>query len=655
MERTLRSRVTILLLAVGLVAAAIGARLYQLQVLRADDLRDRAIGQHRTRIEIGGKRGDIVDRRGRELAVSVETFSLYAHPHRLDSDTLRARAAEQLAPIVGMSKRSLAKRLRSDRPFVWIHRRLDPAIVERIEQLEMIREHRDAFGFEREPKRFYPRGRLAAHVIGFANIDQHGVEGVEHWFDDVLQGDPSTYLAARDGRGRMVRRLIQAPSSSGRDLVLTIDSVIQHIVERELDRAIRETGARSASAVVLEPDTGHVIALANRPTADLGSYGKSTAEERRNRAVVDFYEPGSTFKIVTAAAALEYGTVRPDQRFDCENGSTLVAGQRIRDHKPFGRLTLREILEKSSNVGIAKVCGTLRREEFRLTIGRFGFGSQLGIELPGEQAGLVRPVADWSARSSSTIAFGQEVGVTVLQMAAAFAALANDGVLVPPRIALGTRDAQGRVERFPAAEPRRVVEAHTARALTDMLAGVVEHGTGSKGSVDGYGLAGKTGTAQKAIPGAGYSDTDFVASFGGYGPVRSPRLAMMVTLDSPRGTLHQGGQVAAPVFARIMTDALTYLRVEPDHPAPRVRARAHESFEIVSSDANPPPPRLRTAAGQVPDVRGLSLRDAVSTLAGRGCRARVRGHGVVVSQSPPPGQALPSDRTCLLQLTRRAS
>lgn len=654
MERTLRIRVTILLLAVGLAAAALGLRLYQLQVLQAQDLRNRAIGQHRTRIEIGGKRGDIVDRHGRELAVSVETASLYAHPHRLESDALRARAAEELSAIVGVSRRTLAKRLRSDRSFVWIRRRLDPEAVEQLERLELIRDHRDAFGFEAEPKRFYPRRRLAAHVIGFANIDQNGVEGVEHWFDDTLQGDPSTYLAARDGRGRMVRRLIQAPSNPGRDLALTIDSVIQHIVERELDRAMKQTGARAASAVVLEPSTGHVIALANRPTADLGRYGASTPAERRNRAVVDFYEPGSTFKIVTAAAALERGTVRPDQRFDCEQGSTWVAGHRIRDHKPLGRLTLREILEQSSNIGIAKVSRTLAPEDFRFTIGRFGFGQQLGIELPGEQAGLVRSVSDWSDLSPSTMAFGQEVGVTVLQMAAAFSVLANDGVLVPPRIALGTRDSRGRLEPFAAATPRRVIQVRTARVLTDMLVGVVEHGTGSKGAVEGYRLAGKTGTAQKAIPGVGYSDTDYVASFGGYGPARSPRLAMIVTLDSPRGELHQGGQVAAPVFARIMNDALTYLRVEPDHPAPRLRSRASARGGAVHA-SNAPRPRLRTADGQVPDVRGLSLRDAISTLAGRGCRAQVRGHGVVVFQSPEPGATLPSDRTCLLRLRRQAS
>lgn len=649
MDRKHKTRVALLSLGVLLAAGTIVARLYQLQIARSAELRERALRQHQTSVEIDGGRGAVLDREGRELAVSVETMSLYAHPQRFPDENAKRDLARDLAPVLGVSAASLRERLGSDRPFVWLRRRLDPETAAAVRELPLPEDVRAALGFEAEPRRLYPRGQLAVHVVGYANIDQKGVEGLEQRFDDVLRGGPSTYLAVRDGHGGMVLQLIRPSDKQPEDLVLTLDLVLQHLVERELTRAMRETGARAASAVMIEPATGQVLALANRPAADPNRFGKASPAARRNRAVVDLYEPGSTFKIVAAAAALDRGTVDPGRRFDCEQGSTLVAGHRIRDTGRYGVLTLREILERSSNVGILKVCRTLPAAQYHDYITRFGFGGRLGIELPGESAGLLRPVSRWTPLSQSSISFGQEIGVTVLQMGAAFATLANDGVLVPPRLVLGRRDAAGRFHRYAPPEPRRVVSARTARTLTGILEGVVANGTGSAGQVAGYRAAGKTGTAQKALPSGGYSPDDYVASFGGFAPVRAPRFALIVVLDSPRGDRHQGGHVAAPVFGRIATEALAHLRApRDDDPLP---GRPKLSPAPVPTEAALlAGERVRTSAGEVPDLRGLSLREAVTELANRGYRSRVQGGGLVIGQSPAPGTDLAAGETCTIRL-----
>jgi cell division protein FtsI/penicillin-binding protein 2 len=648
MEATLRNRIVLLVIAVALATVTIGFRLYQVQLVQSEELRQRARSQHETTVDIGGRRGAIVDRHGRELAVSVDTSSLYAHPHRFKDDDARGRAAKQVGKLLGLNRRELLKKLSSDRPFVWVRRRLDPETTEKLRALDVLAENAEAFGLQQEPKRFYPRGRLAVHVVGFSNIDQVGVEGVERQFNDILQGDSARYLASKDGLGGKLLQLIRPPRKQPEDLVLSIDASIQHIAERELDRAMRATRAHAASAVVLDPATGQLLALANRPTADPNRYGGSTPEGRRNRAVVDIYEPGSTFKIVTAAAVLERRLVSPDRRYDCENGSILVAGHRIGDHRPFGVLSFREIIENSSNIGMLKICRALRPAQFFETITSFGFGGRLGVELPGEREGLLRPVERWSALSAPSISFGQEIGVTALQMVSAFGTVANDGVMVPPRVVLGTRDADGSLSSFAAPEPRRIISGRAARTLVGMLEGVVERGTGNRARVGAYRLAGKTGTAQKAMPSGGYSPTDYVASFGGFGPLEEPRLAVFVMLDSPDGPIHQGGQVAAPVFRRILSDALTYLRVEPDRDLEPPRRRP-----VPSAHAPRAAGRLATPPGQVPDVRGLSLREAVSVLADRGYRAQVRGSGIVVTQSPAPGTRAEPATLCKIRLGER--
>jgi cell division protein FtsI (penicillin-binding protein 3) len=663
MHSDVRHRVAWLVLMVGLLAAGVISRLYVLQVVRGDVLRAQARRQHQQRIQVLGPRGGIVDRDGRELAVSLETWSLFAHPARIAD---KVRAARLLAPLLELPADRLLARLQSGEPFVWLKRRLDPAVADAIRHLDLPVGKGRAFDFEMEGKRFYPRGSLAAHVIGFADIDQKGIEGTESALDEVLQCSRAAYLATLDAKGGMVLQRVGPEARRPQDVVLTLDLVLQHVVERELDRAMKETGAKGASAIVLDPRNGQVLALANRPTADLNDYGAAVPAARKNRAVTDLYEPGSTFKLVGAAAALDQGKVAPDQLFDCENGVlTLAGGHTVHDHERFRLLTLRGVLEHSSNVGMIKVVRPLPREVLHDYVTRFGFGQKTGIELPGETAGLLKAPARWSATTQPSLAMGYEIGVTALQMAAATAAIANGGTWYPPRIVLGTRSEDGTFHPAPQPASRRAVSERTARTMASLLEGVIEEGTGKQAWVAGYRIAGKTGTARKSGTWRGYSTQDRVPSFVGFAPSRSPRLAGLVVLDSPVGAQYYGGQVAAPVFARIMGEALAHLRVPPNEdplldekPKEPGRAggsavlKAAQDRSTAQAEAEPEPPvtRVWTTPGQMPDVRGLPLRAAISVLGDRGCHTSVRGSGFVTEQTPAPATPLASPATCAIEL-----
>jgi len=569
MTRANRIRLLIVMGLVVVMAGAIGARLYQLQVWHCEGFRARAESQHQRKFEVQATRGAILDRNGRELAVSLKTQSLFAHPWKVENPQHNAAL---LAPVLGVSRRELLQRLRSDKPFVYLRRFLDPEMAQAVRGLELPLGNGQPFGFQTEPKRYYPQGKLAVHVIGYATIDGDGVEGVEQRFDSVLQGDPTVYLALQDARNGQLRQLVRAPERESLDVVLSIDMVLQHIVERELDAAMRETGAREASAILLDPNTGQILALANRPAAALDRYAEATDAERLNRAVVSMHEPGSTFKFIPMAAVLERNRLRPDEGFYCEKGSFRVGRRTIRDVASYKTLTARQVMAKSSNIGMVKITRKLQRQELWETIDRFGFGKVTGIELPGECAGRLQPVSAWSGLSQDSLAFGQEIGVTPLQMATAIATVANDGVRVPPRVVLGTRDPDGRLRRFTPPGPERVIDVKVARELQRMLEGVVKSGTGTRAAVPGYRIAGKSGTAQVALAG-GYSESEYVASFGGFGPVGRPRVAGLVVLHSPAGDRYHGGQVAGPIFGRIMSGALRHLRVPADTP-PRTESFA---------------------------------------------------------------------------------
>ena len=650
MTRVNRFRIVLHGIVVVLAAAGIGARLYQLQIQNKDRFRERAEVQHQDEFTVQAKRGLILDRNGRELAISLDTESLFVHPWGVEDP---ARAAELLSPALKLPRRELLAKLKSERRFVWLRRFLDADTVRAIRALELPLGPGKPFGFETEPRRFYPRGRTGVHVVGYANIDGEGIEGVERRFDDLLRGDPTVWLALKDARSGVTRQLLRAPERESQDLVLTIDLVLQHLVERELDQAMRDTGAKAATGIVLVPASGQLLALANRPAADPNRFGSATDAERVNRALVHIYEPGSTFKFVPMSAALEAGRVHPSQRIYCERGLYTVGRRKIHDGSPHELLTPRQILAKSSNIGMVKVAHTLNRSELHDAILGYGFGNRTGIELPGESPGLFSPAERWSDYSQASLAFGQEIGVTAIQMASALGALANDGVQVAPRVALGWRDSAGRLHRLAPPVGRHVVSPWVAREVRSMLESVVQAGTSTRAAIPGYRVAGKSGTAQKAVPG-GYSETDYIASFGGMAPADDARVVVLVVLDTPAGPIHQGGRVAAPVFARIMRDALRHLRVPSD-------AALTVSGELGTATKTAQAQRERekvlvavpNSAGRVPDVSGLSLREAVSTLAAHGYRSYVRGSGVVVQQRPAPGTELAGGATCVVRLSQR--
>ncbi|MCP3981634.1 MAG: transpeptidase family protein [bacterium] len=649
MTKVNRSRLIQVSAAVCLMCLGIGARLYHLQVLSHDRLRQAAEMQQEQVVTVQARRGAIVDRNGISLASTLETFSLYAHPQRIEDPE---HAATVLARALDISRADLLKRLRSEQPFVWVKRFLEPSTAAELQKLEIPIDSDEAFNFQPEPRRFYPYGKLGVHIVGFANIDGDGVEGIEQTFDGVLRGEPTRYKFQLDGRRRTQSISIDSPDDQPHDVVLSIDMVLQHLVEHELDDAMRRTGAGAATAILLDARTGEVLALANRPAADLARYSQASDAEKINRAAVHFYEPGSTFKVVSMAAILEHGAPRLNQRVFCENGLLLTEKRKIRDTKPHGWLTPYEIVARSSNIGMVKLAKNLTQRELWETVHSFGFGEQTGIELPGESAGSFLDVSRWSGFSHDSISFGQEIGVTAIQMASALGIVANDGVLVPPRVVLGTRDESGELRPKSPEKTRRVISTGTARHVRAMMERVVEKGTGMEAAIDGYRIGGKTGTAQKKAAGrTGYSTKHHIASFGGFGPGRDPRLVGLVLVDSPSGEIDDGGRIAAPVFRRIFTAALRHLRIPSDD-------EPGFDYRVAAAPQPRRPPSAAPSAqpgGFAPDVRGMSLRRASSTLAASGCRVQARGTGYVARQEPAAGAQLAPGSKCMLRLEPRAA
>lgn len=560
----LKRRIIILaLLSMGW-AVCVALRLVDLQVSDAGSLQDRARRQQEQVIKLAARRGMFYDRGGRVLAMSIEVDSAYAVPAEIENPL---RTATALAPLLEPEPLRRAERrgriqekLQSDRAFVWVERKVGPEVRTRIESLGLKGIH-----FLREHQRFYPHGELASHVLGFVDIDNNGKEGLEGALDDRIHGEDGQLFALVDARRKQFLKATRGEMKPGDGIVVTIDATVQHIAERELRRALADTGSRSGSVIVMEPGTGDILAMANEPTFNPNRAGSHPAESRRNRAVADAYEPGSTFKVITMAAALERGLVDPHEIIDCGNGSVRVSGALIRDHKRFDRLSASEVLEESSNVGAIRIGQRLGRDELFETIRRFGIGERTGVDLPGESRGLLREPSEWSGVSQASISFGQEVSVTPLQMLTAIAAVGNGGVLQPPRLVLRQLDPDGAVlAEHPSAAPRTILAPSTVARLTRMMRGVVENGTAKAAKMEGYSVAGKTGTAEKIGPSGTYADDKHIASFAGFTPASRPAIAILVVLDEPRGSLFHGGDVAAPVFRRIALPVLRYLGVAPD-------------------------------------------------------------------------------------------
>jgi cell division protein FtsI/penicillin-binding protein 2 len=532
-------------------------RVVYIQIAKAYNLALLAKKQHTAVIKLMPKRGIIYDRYFRPLAVSLNLDSVFANPREI----LQKRAASiKLSAAMGLSEQFVYDRICKDRGFVWLKRKVGQSESDKVKALKI-----KGVEFVKEPKRVYPNNSLASQIIGYAGTDDKGLEGLELKYDEYLKGSPGYRAMLRDARRRPIASFEYEyyPSIDGLDLVLTMDDVIQHIAERELDWAVEKYHPIGACIIVMDPKTGDILAMSNRPTFDLNSFQNVNAEKKRNRAVTDMYEPGSMFKIVTASAALQENAVGLKDRFYCENGAWKHAGGKIlHDHKPHGWLTFRQVIEKSSNIGTVKVAIKLGANDLYAYIKKFGFGDLTGIDLPGEVPGLIRPPSRWSGTSIYAIPMGQEVAVSPLQMACAMSVIANGGKLMKPRVIQSIQDKHGElIKEYPVTVTRQVLSESTSATMRDILSGVVEDGTGQLAKVEGYEVGGKTGTSQKIENGT-YSHSKFIASFVGFAPVKDPRVVVVVMLDQPH-PLYYGGVVAAPVFGRVVRDTLRYMDIRP--------------------------------------------------------------------------------------------
>ena len=544
-------------------------RFFDLQVLQAETMMQKARRQHEKTITLDSNRGAIFDRQGKPLALNLDVPSVYATPSSLDNPT---RVARQLAQVLGVPREPLEKRLRTERDFVWIQRKIDDSQVKRLNDLAL-----PGVGVMVEARRFYPKGTLLAHVLGFAGIDSQGLEGLENGYDEHLRGQVRRVVLQRDALGRVIIPESQRKSQplSGHAISLTIDEVIQYIAEQALEQTVRNTKARGGTVLVMAPKTGQMLAWALRPTFDPNHIHQASPERWRNRGVTDPYEPGSTLKVVLAAAALELNRVTPDTLLYAGDGEIPISGTVIHDHEKAGWVTFREAIQRSSNVAFVKMSWELGREQVYQFLRTFGFGEKTGIDLPGESIGILRRPDQWSQRTLPSLAIGQEIAVTPLQLLTAVSAVANEGWLMRPFLVREISDHQGRSvwEHVPHIR-RRPISAETAKTVTDLLVNVVDRGTGKRAAIPGYRVAGKTGTAQKVDPETGtYSSTKFVGSFVGFVPAEDPQLAILVMIDEPQGPAW-GGVVAAPVFRKVAEQALRYLSVAPGEEARMVASRS---------------------------------------------------------------------------------
>ena len=651
---------------VGLIwMAAIFGRLGYLQLFRHSEYMARAQRQQQRVIEITPKRGSIYDRNMHPLAMSIPVDSAFAVPSELADEQLAARL---LSGVLGIPHDVLEGRLASSRSFVWIARKLPPNKAEAVAALNL-----KGVYFQKENQRFYPKRDLASHVLGFVDLDEKGLGGIEYELDSQIRSKSEKIVVMADARQRWFDGG-EAQRERGANVVLTLDERIQYIAERELGAAIAKTHAIAGSVMVVNPNSGEILALANWPKFNPNSASEAPAETRMNRAVTALYEPGSTFKLITLAAAFDQGITRPAEVFDCENGAVYVAGHRIRDHKPFGLLSVSDILAQSSDVGAIKIALRLGAPKFYDYIRAFGFGQLTGVDLPGESKGLLRRLENWSAVSIGSISMGQEVGVTPIQLVSAVSAIANGGMLYRPHVVAQLRRGDRILPMEGAlapAEPRRVIRPETAATLRRLMEGVILTGTGKLARLDGWTAAGKTGSAQKIDPATGrYSRTQLIASFTGFAPISNPAVTILVSLDSPVG-LHEGGMVAAPVFKRVAEQVLPYLDVPRDVPVgPRLIQASYKNREISDSAAledftptdffgqsDQPPaesaatnlkeggrqaPSVTVAVDeggdvQVPDLSGKTMREVTETCLRLGLDPILIGSSLATNQTPVAG------------------
>ena len=625
---------------------AVGGRAFQLQVLQGDKLMRLGQRQHLKEWIVLPKRGALIDRAGEPLALSMESQSVYIRPHRIQEAD---KVSQRLAEILSLGRAEVRQKIASEKPFVWIKRQVSSPEAEKIQALNL-----DGIGMYYEPNRHYPQGQLAGQLIGFVGRDSEGLEGLELKYNDYIRGETGSSVTERDALGRrvLVEGIGGLQIPPGSDIHLTLDTSIQHVAEKELEASVLKYRAKAGVALVVEPRTGEVLALANYPSFDPNNYAKLTAEQRRNRAVTDSFEPGSTFKTILAAAALEEEIVGKEDLFYCEMGKYPFAGKIIHDTHPHGWLSFAKILQVSSNIGFTKIAEKVKRERYFKYIEKFGFGKVTGIDVPGEAPGLVRKVEGWAAIDLATHAFGQGISTTPLQMVMAYAAIANGGFLMRPYVTRRVVSPQGEVllDNQPHVV-RRVISEKNSKMLASMLRDVTnEGGTGTMANIEGFEVAGKTGTAQKADTVHGGYSKKRVASFVGFVPANDPRLVALVLIDEPEAQVY-GGVVAAPAFRNIAQGALRRLAVAPEKATPvSTTAKQMDSTtprQVKRSEANVP---AHIDADAVPSFIGLSFREALEKAQRLNVKIRLQGNGYVIKQAPTAGGRWSQEQTLVLNL-----
>jgi cell division protein FtsI (penicillin-binding protein 3) len=623
-------------------------RMFQLQVLKKEQLYKLAAQQQHVQIPLVPKRGTVYDSKGNELAVSIEVDSVYADARKVVEVE---KTTNELASILQSDRAELKQRLKSHRSFEWIQRKISSKEVEQIKAL-----HLPGICFLKENRRFYPNSQLAAHLVGFVGLDSKGLEGIEFQYDALLNGENHVWTSARDALGREIAmgKVPFEKEDHYRNIALTIDKSIQHITETELGRGVEKWGAKGGMAIAMDPSTGKILAMASYPTFNPSQFIQYRSKSWRNQAVTDVFEPGSLFKAFLAAAALEEQVVRPSDSFFCENGSYAVYDRTIHDHSKHGWLTFQQVIKFSSNIGASKVGEKMGRDRFYRYISAFGFGEKTRIGLPGEGKGIVHHPRYWPPVALDTISFGQGISVTGIQLVTALSAIANGGFLMRPYVVGKIMDEKGVVvQSFQPEIVRKVISEETAKKVTVLLKGTTEKGGTGEGAVPaGYEVAGKTGTAQKvdSLLG-GYSEDRYTSGFMGFAPAEEPKLVLLVVLDEPQGN-NYGGVVAAPVFKAIMEKVLPYLNVVPKGTT-IVKNELDSAPKKEVSGAQPLIEGVKVGKGigmvVMPDLTGLSMRNALSRMEGKGLIIKVSGNGKVVEQIPRPGIVVEKGDICYLK------
>jgi cell division protein FtsI (penicillin-binding protein 3) len=627
---------------IGLVAVlfALGTvllmvRAYRLSVMEADNLKKRAAKQRNLVLHLEARRGMILDRSGDQMAASLEVNSVYARPRRIKDKEQTARV---LSDILELDESSLLAKLREEKAFVWLQRRVSPLVTEKLAQSDL-----PGIFTDTEYQRFYPLKTLAAHTVGFAGIDSTGLEGLELYYDKDLKAAAIPVTAQRGARGRPIMFASTAHDSKRRDLHLTLDRNVQYIAERELEDGVRNERAKGGIAIVMDADSGELLAVAVSPVYNLNVFHKVPADTRRNKSVADVFEPGSTFKVFLAAAALELGRVDFYEKFNCHNGLYRYNGAEIHDLIPHKTLSFEEIIIHSSNIGAVKISEKLQKADFYKIVQSFGFGASTGVDLPGERSGYVPPPGRWSVLTKGNIAFGQGLTVSSIQLTAGFAAAVNGGFLHRPHLMRRIVDAMGDTVRDNQSLPvRTVIKPTTSESIVNILRQAVSQGTGKAAAIKGHDVIGKTGTSQKVGPAGGYSPDKCVASFIGAVMDVKPRLVIFVMIDEPESKNRTGGKVAAPVFRKIGECIIALCGGKPKEPD---IVQASLPVRYVKPGQTPHRSVLvrkgsRPGSWVVPDMKGFEMRQVLDVCGKMKCDLSFKGTGLVTEQEPKPGTIL---------------